>query len=169
MENKRILRKHYIKPIRDFYDSDLIKVIVGVHRCGKSIILNQIKDEISKKTPNIIYLNFEDKLTLAKIPNAETLIKYINDNRKEGKCYVFLDEVQEVKEWKDACKTIRLYNASVFITGSNYKLLSREFTSKLSARYVSFRIKPFIYKEKLEYAKVLNKDISVTDYLIWGG
>lgn len=169
MENEGILREHYIKPIRDFYDSDLIKVIVGIRRCGKSIILNQIKDEISKKTSNIIDLNFEDKLTLAKIPNAETLIKYINDNRKKGKCYVFLDEVQEVKEWQDACKTIRLYNTSVFITGSNSKLLSREFTKELSARYISFRIKPFVYKEILEYARVLNKDMSVTDYLIWGG
>lgn len=67
------------------------------------------------------------------------------------------------------CKTLRLRDISVFITGSNSKLLSKEFTKELSGRYVSFRIRPFIYKEITEYCKELNRECSIIDYLIWGG
>ena len=164
-----IIRKKYIEKIRPFYDSDLIKIITGIRRCGKSIILNQVIDEIKSKTSNILYLNFEDKQTINSIDTSDKLIAYVNQNRKEGKCYVFLDEVQEVDKWYEACRTLRLHNNSVFITGSNSKLLSREFTKELSGRYVSFRIRPFIYKEILEYCQELNKECSVIDYLVWGG
>ena len=164
-----IYREHYINPIREFYDSDLIKIITGIRRCGKSVILEQVKSEISKKTDNIISLNFEDKRILSNISNGEILIAYVEKNRKSDKCYIFLDEVQLLDGWQDACKTLRLYNTSIFITGSNSKLLSKEFTKELSGRYVSFKIKPFVYKEILEYTKELGKSCSVTDYLIWGG
>ena len=163
-----IYREHYIKPIREFYDSDLIKIITGIRRCGKSVILEQVKNEISKKTDNIISLNFEDKRILSNISNGEILIEYVEKNRKSDKCYIFLDEVQLLDGWQDACKTLRLYNTSIFITGSNSKLLSKEFTKELSGRYVSFKIRPFVYKEILEYTKELGKSCSVTDYLIWG-
>ena len=164
-----IYREHYIAPIRDFYDDDLIKVITGIRRCGKSVVLNQIMDEIKEKTDNVIYLNFEDKRTNLLISNGIELINYGNENRKDGKCYLFFDEIQVLSGWQDACKTLRLYDNSLFITGSNSKLLSKEFTKELSGRYVSFRIKPFVYKEILEYTKQLGKDCSVSDYLVWGG
>ena len=164
-----ILREHYIKQIRQFYDSDLIKIITGIRRSGKSVILEQVKNEILEKTKNVIALNFEDKKIISNISNATELIDYIEKNRKEGKCYIFLDEIQMVDNWQEACKTLRLYNNSIFITGSNSKLLSREFTKELSGRYVSFRIRPFVYKEILEYTKELGKECSITDYLIWGG
>lgn len=164
-----ITREHYLKQIRDFYDSDLIKIIVGVRRCGKSIILEQIMKEISCKTNNIIYLNFEDDSIITNIYNSEKLIEYVENNRKEGKCYIFLDEIHEVKNWNGAIKTLRLHNNSIFITGSNSKILSNEYTDAFSGRYVSFRIRPFVYKEIMEYAKELNKDFSITDYLVWGG
>lgn len=164
-----ILREHYIEKIREFYDSDLIKIITGIRRSGKSIILSQIREEICKNTDNIIYLNFEDKRVINTINNDIELLKYIEENRKAGKCYIFLDEIQVLDGWQDACKTLRLYNNSLFITGSNSKLLSREFTKELSGRYVSFRVRPFVYKEILEYSKELNKECSVTDYLVWGG
>lgn len=164
-----IKREHYVLKIRDFYDDDLIKIITGIRRCGKSVILEQIMDEIEKKSSNIIYLNFEDKKVISNIYDSDKLIEYIEKNRKEGKCYVFLDEIQEVKNWSEACKTLRLYDNSIFITGSNSKLLSKEFTKELSGRYVSFRIRPFVYKEILEYCRELNKECSVTDYLVWGG
>ena len=164
-----IYREHYIAPIRDFYDDDLIKVITGIRRCGKSVVLNQIMDEIKEKTDNVIYLNFEDKRTNLLISNGIELINYVNENRKDGKCYLFFDEIQVLSGWQDACKTLRLYDNSLFITGSNSKLLSKEFTKELSGRYVSFRIKPFVYKEILEYTKQLEKDCSVSDYLVWGG
>lgn len=164
-----IAREHYIAPVREFYDSDLIKIITGIRRCGKSVVLEQIKDEISQKSNNIIYLNFEDKRVNTTITCADDLIKYVDENKKQGKCYLFFDEVQVLDDWHIACKTLRLDNNSVFITGSNSKLLSKEFTKELSGRYVAFQVRPFIYKEILEYTKQLNKDCSVMDYLVWGG
>lgn len=164
-----IYREHYIAPVRDFYDSDLIKIITGIRRCGKSVILDEILSEIKTKTDNIIDLDFEDASVLLALPDASSLIKYIEEHRKPGKCYVFLDEVQRVEDWAVACRTIRLHDCSVFISGSNSKLLSKEFTKELSGRYVAFRVRPFVYKELCEYAKELGKEVSVTDYLVWGG
>lgn len=164
-----IYREHYIQPVREFYESDLIKIITGIRRSGKSVILQQIMEEIGQKTDNIISLNFEDKRVSANITSSSTLIEYVEKNRKEGKCYLFFDEVQVLDGWQEACKTLRLYDCSLFITGSNSKLLSGEFTKELSGRYVSFRVRTFVYKEILEYAKELGKEVSVTDYLVWGG
>lgn len=164
-----IYREHYIQPVREFYNSDLIKIITGIRRSGKSVILQQIMDEIGQKTDNIISLNFEDKRVSASIANCTTLIDYVENHRKNGKCYLFFDEIQVLDGWQDACKTLRLYDYSLFITGSNSKLLSGEFTKELSGRYVSFRVRPFVYKEILEYGKELGKEFSVTDYLVWGG
>ena len=164
-----IKREHYIEQVRPFYESDLIKIITGIRRCGKSVIMEQIIKEIAEKTDNIIYLNFEDKKVSANITSADKLIAYVEENKKDGKCYLFFDEIQTLDGWQDACKTLRLYNYSLFITGSNSKLLSGEFTKELSGRYVAFRIRPFIYKEIVEYCKELGKDASVIDYLVWGG
>ena len=164
-----IYREHYIEKVREFYESDLIKIITGIRRSGKSIILEQIMREIGNKTENIIYLNFEDKRVSANIKDGNALTEYVESNKREGKCYLFFDEIQVLDGWQDACKTLRLYDYSLFITGSNSKLLSGEFTKELSGRYVSFRIRPFVYKEILEYSKELNKEISITDYLVWGG
>ena len=164
-----IYREHYIKPVREFYDSDLIKIITGIRRSGKSVILQQIMDEIGQKTDNIISLNFEDKRVSANITDSVALIDYVEKHRKDGKCYLFFDEIQTLNGWQEACKTLRLYDYSLFITGSNSKLLSGEFTKELSGRYVAFRVRPFVYKEILEYGKELGKEISITDYLVWGG
>ncbi len=164
-----IQREHYIEQVRPFYESDLIKIITGIRRCGKSVIMEQIIKEIAEKTDNIIYLNFEDKKVSANITNADKLISYVEENKKDGRCYLFFDEIQTLDGWQDACKTLRLYNYSLFITGSNSKLLSGEFTKELSGRYVAFRIRPFIYKEIVKYCKELGKEVSVTDYLVWGG
>ena len=164
-----IQREHYIEQVRPFYESDLIKIITGIRRCGKSVIMEQIIKEIAEKTDNIIYLNFEDKKVSANITNADKLIAYVEENKKDGKCYLFFDEIQTLNGWQDACKTLRLYNYSLFITGSNSKLLSGEFTKELSGRYVAFRIRTFIYKEIAEYCKELGKEATITDYLVWGG
>ena len=118
-----IKREHYIKDIRPFYESDLIKVITGIRRGGKSVIMEQIADEIRNESDNIIYLNFEDKKISTNIKTADKLIEYVEERRKDGKCYLFFDEIQELEGWAEACKTLRLYNNSIFITGSNSKLL----------------------------------------------
>lgn len=167
-----IFREHYVSQVRPFYESDLIKIITGIRRCGKSVILEQIMRELRQKTDNVIYLNFEDKSVSANITDADKLTAFVEAERKgknEEKYYLFFDEIQTLDGWQDACKTLRLHNCSLFITGSNSKLLSGEFTKELSGRYVSFRIRPFVYKEIAEYAAELGKDVSVVDYLTWGG
>lgn len=164
-----IKREKYLKEIRPFYDSDLIKIITGIRRCGKSVILQQIYDEIKKETSNIIYLDFEDAITYKKIGSVDKLLRYVDKNRNEGLCYIFLDEVQNIKNWASAVKTLRLHNNSVFISGSNSKLLSSEFATELSGRYVSFRIRPFVYSELLQYSEETGKNVSLVDYLVWGG
>lgn len=164
-----IEREHYIRRIREFYESDLIKIITGIRRSGKSVILQQIVREIKSKSDNVISLNFEDKRVSSNIKDGDALIDYVDKHRGAGKCYLFFDEIQNIDGWQDACKTLRLYDNSLFITGSNSKLLSREFTKELSGRYVAFRVRPFVYKEILEYTRELGKECSVTDYLVWGG
>lgn len=164
-----ISRKHYIEKIRPFYESDLIKIVTGIRRCGKSVIMEQIMSEISEKSDNVVYLNFEDKKVSANITTADELIAYVEENKKEGKCYLFFDEIQALDGWQEACKTLRLYDYSLFITGSNSKLLSSEFAKELSGRYVAFRIRPFVYKEIVEYCNELGKEASISDYLVWGG
>lgn len=164
-----IIREKYLKMIRGFYDSDLVKVITGVRRCGKSVILETIINEIKEKTDNVIYLNFEKTSDFSKASNVNELINYVKNNRKEGKCYCFFDEIQEIDNWQVAVKDLRLDNCSVFVTGSNSKLLSSEFLTLLSGRFVSFRIRPFVYKEIKEYSKELNIDIDIANYLVWGG
>ena len=164
-----IYREKYLSEIRGFYHSDLIKIITGVRRCGKSFVLEQIMTELSKETDNFVYLDFDDRIATADIETWQDIVHYIQSNRKEGLCYVFLDEVQEISGWASACRALRRENCSVFITGSNSKLLAKEFTKELSGRYVSFRIRPFIFLELQEYARQLGRECSVSDYLIWGG
>ncbi|MBR2524111.1 MAG: ATP-binding protein [Clostridiales bacterium] len=164
-----VIREHYLEQIRPFYDSDLIKIITGIRRCGKSVILEQVQEEIKAVGKPCLFLDFDLKPTRNLIPDADSLIDYVDKYINKEKLYVFLDEIQNVKEWNEACRTLRLKNCSVFISGSNSKLLSKEFTKELSGRYISFRVRPFVYKEILEYAKQNGKKYSLSDYLVWGG
>ena len=164
-----IIREHYLKQIRPFYESDLIKIITGIRRCGKSVILKQVLNELEAAGKKCLFLDFDQRPVRANIPDADALISYVNAYLSKGKLYVFLDEVQNVEGWNEAARTLRLYNASLFITGSNSKLLSREFTKELSGRYVSFRIRPFVYREAKEYADQLGRRFELIDYLVWGG
>ena len=165
-----IIRNHYIDPIRPFFDSDLIKVITGIRRCGKSVILSQIADELSAMGKPVLMINLELIEYSSQISDALSLTQYVKDRIPNGqKLYVFLDEVQLVDGWNIACRSLRLENVSLFITGSNSRLLSREFTKELSGRYVSFCVRPFVYKEIYEYSQELGKTYSISDYLAYGG
>ncbi len=165
-----IIRKHYIDQIRPFFDSDLIKIITGIRRCGKSVILSQIADEFRAAGKHVVFVNCEALEYSSRIPDATALSSYVTERIPPAeKLYVFLDEVQLVKDWNIACRSLRLENISLFITGSNAKLLSREFTKELSGRYVSFCVRPFVYKEIREYANQLGNDYSISDYLVYGG
>lgn len=164
-----ITREHYLAQIRPFYHDDLVKVITGIRRCGKSVILKQIMDELKTAGNTCLFLDFDLRPTRKEIPDADALIAYVNKHLSKNKLFLFLDEVQNIDSWNEACRTLRLKNCSIFISGSNSKLLAREFTKELSGRYVSFRVKPFVYTEALEYATQLGRSYTVTDYLTWGG
>ncbi len=164
-----IIRERYMTQIRPFYESDLIKIITGIRRCGKSVILRQVLSELEAAGKKCLFLDFDLRPVGVDIPNADALIAYVKDHLGDDKLYIFLDEVQNVEGWNEAARTLRLYNTSVFITGSNSKLLSREFTKELSGRYVSFRIRPFVYREAKEYADQLGRSFEISDYLVWGG
>lgn len=161
-----IKREKYIASIREFYNSDLIKIITGIRRCGKSVILGQIKDETEQSGAKCVYLNLEDRYE-NNFSSANELVEFVL--KTKGAKYVFLDEIQNIPNWQEACKTIRLKGLSLFITGSNSKLLSSEFAKELSGRFVSFNIRPFVYKELKEYANELGKDFSLGEYLSLGG
>lgn len=175
-----IIREKYLCKIRPFYDQDLIKVITGIRRCGKSTILTQIIDELKDNNiseDQIIYLNFESKL-YSNIQNDDDLYKYIKDKmNKKIKYYLFFDEIQNVASWEKAVNSFKTDfkdNVSIFITGSNSDLLSGELATHLAGRYVSFNIYPFMFSEVCELKKITNKDKyelvkDFDDYIIWGG
>lgn len=168
-------RELYLERIRGFYDSDLVKILVGIRRCGKSVILNQIIEEIKKKKvddSHIIYINFE-YIEYEELRDYKVLNKYIKDKILDSKkYYIFLDEIQKVDKFEEVVNSLRasLNNVSIFITGSNSKLLSQELSSVLSGRYVLFNIYPLSYKE---YILLTNndpyKDETFWDYVKWGG
>lgn len=164
-----ISREHYLQQIRPFYESNLVKIVTGIRRCGKSVIMDQIETELRQSGKKTLMLNFEDRSVSALITTVDELIDYISQYLGKEKLYVFLDEVQMIKQWNVACRTLRLKNVSLFITGSNSKLLSKEFTKELSGRYVAFRVRPFVFLEIQEYVKELQHDYSISDYLVFGG
>jgi len=137
-----IKRELYLKKIRGFYDNELIKVIIGVRRCGKSILLKQIIEELKEKgieDSRIISINLED-LQYRNIKNEVDLYEYINPKIKEKKkYYLFFDEIQLVDNFEKAINSFRATNdVSIFITGSNGKLLSGELATLLSRKVCKF-------------------------------
>ena len=148
-------RSYYLNRIKDFYHiNSLIKILCGLRRSGKSVILQQIIEEIKEsgvKDNHIIYINFES-LDYANITNAIELNNYIKSLVKDKSTYyIFLDEVQKVEEFEKAVNSLRVTNQfSIFITGSNSKMTFLELSTDLSGRYVSFRINPLSFKEAVE-------------------
>ena len=171
-----IIREKYLSKIRPFYDQDLIKVIIGVRRCGKSVILLQIIDELKAKgipESQIIYINFEYE-DYAFIKNDMDLHEYIKKKIvNEDKYYLLFDEIQNVEHWEKAINSFKASkNVSIFITGSNSDLLSGELATHIAGRYVSFKTYPFTFKEVCELKNIKEpRDIeeAFADYLTWGG
>lgn len=165
-----VARENWLKKIRPFYESELIKVLIGIRRCGKSVILTQIAQEIKADEVHKIFINFED-LQFSDLKDEMTLYKYVkNLITDEKKYYLFFDEIQNVMNFEKAINSFRLLNTSIFITGSNANLLSGELATLLSGRYVSFKILPFTFSEVLEIQGIKNADDEVLmDYIRWGG
>ena len=171
-----LIRENYLSKIRGFYNSDLVKILVGIRRCGKSVILNQIIDELKEKNnideEHIIFINFEF-IEFEDLLNYKELNKYVKSKIKDNKMYyLFLDEVQNVEDFEKVVNSLRasIKNISIFLTGSNSKLLSDELSTVLSGRYVLFNINPLSYKE---YVLLTQKDgynlETFWDYAKWGG
>lgn len=171
-----LIREKYLNKIRHFYDeTSLIKIIYGLRRSGKSVILTQIINEIKEKGTDdnhIIYINFES-LDYSHIKTAKDLNDYIKSLATDKeKYYVFLDEVQKVEEFEKGINSLRITEQfSIFITGSNSKMTFLELSTDLSGRYVSFRVFPLTFKEIVELTNTQKEDYKklLLDIFEWGG
>lgn len=172
---KQIKRELYLNQIRKYYELDLIKVLTGVRRSGKSIILKQIIEELKSKTDDkhIIYINFED-FEFEEIDTAKKLHEFIKSKIIDSnKYYIFFDEIQHVKDFEKVLASFRAtINCSLFVTGSNSKLLSGELATLLVGRTVEFKIMPFSFSESIQLFLENKRDIPndfIYDYIKWGG
>ena len=175
-----IKRELYINKIKPFINKDIVKVLTGIRRSGKSIMLKLIMEELKKigiLEDQFITLNFED-LSNRYLNSALPLYEYILSKAQDKgkKYYVFLDEIQEVENWEKCINSLRVnenYNFEIYITGSNAKLLSGELSTYLAGRYVEFVIYPFSFSEFLEISKTIEKDINIKEkfikYIKFGG
>lgn len=172
-----IIRERYLKKIRPFYGIDLIKVLTGVRRCGKSVLLSQIVDEFIRNgfdAEHIIRINFED-LEFENLRTAEKLHGYVKGQIRDSVKYLlFLDEIQHVQDFEKALASFRsTLNVDIYVTGSNSRLLSGSLASLLVGRCIEFRIMPFSFAESFEYLQSLGRDVSphefILDYISWGG
>lgn len=147
-----IKREAYMERIRPFIGTDIIKVLTGIRRCGKSVMLELIQEELVQQGISrlqIVKLNFEE---IGNAPLCTATALYENITAKmagiTGKAYIFLDEIQEVEEWERCINSLRVeFDCDIYITGSNAKLLSGELATYLAGRYVEFPIYPFSFQE----------------------
>ena len=173
-------RELYIEKIKSFIDKDIIKVLTGIRRSGKSVMLKLIMEELKQNgidEKQFININFENLIN-RELTTADKLHEYILKKASEikKKCYIFLDEIQEVKDWEKCINSLRVneeYDFDIYITGSNAKLLSGELSTYLAGRYVEFVIYPFSFKEFLETLKSIQQDVSTREafqkYVKFGG
>lgn len=170
-----INREMYMQRIRPFIGTDLIKVVTGIRRSGKSVMLELIRQELIRsgvEADRFISINFED-MRYANLQTAQALNDEIMKRASgiRGKTYLFFDEIQEVADWEKCINSLRVsLDCDIYITGSNAKLLSGELTTHLGGRYVEFVIYPFSFAEFME---LYHKGVSVSEcfkqYLLFGG
>ena len=173
-----IKRELYMSRIRPFIGSDLIKVMTGIRRCGKSVMLELIKQELIESgidSAQLISINFED-MNYSHLQTAQALHDEITKRVAEvkGKAYLFFDEIQEVTNWEKCINSFRVsLDCDIYITGSNAKLLSGELATYLGGRYVEFTIYPFSFREFIELYRPVVPNASIQKsfqkYLLLGG
>lgn len=171
MIKKYIKRPIYLNQIKPFIDKDIIKVIIGQRRVGKSYLLFQIIDEIKKKnkTANIIYINKELN-EFDKIKNEKDLLNYIKKNSKNKKSYIFIDEIQDVENFEKALRSLKAEGKyDIYCTGSNANLLSSEIATYLSGRYIEIKVYGLNYIEFLEFHDLEENTDSFLKYIKYGG
>ena len=175
-----IKRESYINEIKKFMNKPIIKVITGMRRSGKSIILKLISEELINEgvsSDNIIYINFES-LMFSELTDFKKFYNYIIEKSQtlQGKIYILLDEIQEVEHWEKAINSFMVdLNCDIYITGSNANLLSSELATYIAGRYVEIKIYPLSFKEYIEFAKIQNPNKILSNeeyfeqYLQFGG
>lgn len=173
-----IKRESYMARIRPFIDGDLIKVLTGIRRSGKSVMLELIKDELRARgvtEEQLVAFNFED-MRNAQLCTAEALHDELVRRAAsiKGKIYFFFDEIQEVERWERCVNSLRVeMDCDIYITGSNAKLLSGELATYLAGRYVEFIIYPFSFSEFLALYHSVEPDADTRTcfdrYLTFGG
>ncbi len=173
-----IKRELYMRRIRPFIGTDLVKVMTGIRRCGKSVMLDLIKEELKESgisAAQFITFNFED-MRNANFCTASSLHDEVVRRASEisGKVYLFFDEIQEVTAWEKCINSLRIeMDCDIYITGSNARLLSGELATVLGGRYVEFTIYPFSYAEFMDLYKDIFPDASNSavfqKYLTLGG
>ena len=173
-----IKRETYMERIRPFIGSDLIKVMTGIRRAGKSVMLELIQAELLESgvsSNQFFTINFED-MRYANLLNAADLHTEIlrRADTIQGKAYLFFDEIQEVQGWEKCVNSLRVaLDCDIYITGSNAKLLSGELATYLGGRYVEFVIYPFSFAEFINLYRETDASVSVQQsfqrYLLAGG
>ena len=173
-----IKRKFYLEKIVKLIDTEDIKVITGVRRCGKTVLLKQIIDELENRgisSENIIYMSFESS-KYKNIRNDDDLDEFIfsKTNNLNGKIYLLFDEIQKVKNWEVSLNSYRVdLECDIYITGSNSQLLSGELATLISGRYISINMLPFSFKELIQYYDEMHENIDeiklFEQYLSYGG
>ena len=173
-----IKRESYMRRIRPFINGELVKVMTGIRRSGKSVMLELVKQELLEmgvREEQFISINFEDMRYLH-LCTAQVLHQEILTRAEDiaGKVYLFFDEIQEVKDWEKCVNSLRVaLDCDIYITGSNAKLLSGELATYLGGRYVEFVIYPFSFAEFLELYRPTNPRATAgqcfQQYLLFGG
>lgn len=166
-------RKLYFDNIKPFIDKDLIKVLVGQRRVGKSYILFQIMDELQTtygvQEDQIVYIN-KERHAFAFIQDYEDLLQYVKDQSGNQKTYVFIDEVQDIQNFEKALRDMQAsQNYDIYISWSNAHLLSGELATLLTGRYIEFTIYPLNYQEFLQFHKIPKWKESFFQYIRFGG
>lgn len=166
-------RSNYLNQLIEVKDLNLIKVITGVRRCGKSTLLLQYKDYLLEndiKESNVLYMSFESA-EWYEIKNYKDLYNYIKSKYHNTKIYLLLDEVQNVEDWEKAVNSLLVdINCDIYITGSNAYLLSSELTTLLAGRVYTINMYPFSFSEYLQInSNSQNKYQIFNDYLKFGG
>lgn len=173
----QLIREDYLKLLRPYYDVDLIKVITGIRRSGKSVLMETVKDELLSKGvsgSHIISINLEDLdysfITSIKDMHDEIKSRIVDDQ----KYYIFLDEIQHLENFEKLLASLKAkFNCSIFVTGSDSTMLSGELATLLTGRTVEFEVFPFSFKESVDYLELnkipCNPDDFIKDYIKWGG
>lgn len=171
-EDETFSRPYYIKRLETFAEKNIIKVLTGQRRVGKSCIMKDFAAHLRTENPdsNVIYIDKEN-FAFRDINDAASLYDYVESKlEKSKKNYLFIDEVQEIQEFEKALRSFHNTNsADIYVTGSNAKMLSSDIATLLSGRYVEIDVHPLSFLEFLEFNHKENSDENLMKYLKFGG